>query len=48
LSRSPLEIILVLLAPIAGLSAGIYLALSPRYRRKRSRCLRTSAGDGAG
>jgi hypothetical protein len=48
LSRSPLEIILVLLAPIAGLSAGIYLAMSPRYRRKRSRCLRTSAGDGAG
>ena len=44
LSHSPFEIMLILLAPVAGLSTGIYLALSPRYRRKRTRCWRPSAG----
>lgn len=48
LSRSPFEIMLILLAPIAGVSSGIYLALSPRYRRKRSRCLRPSPHESGG
>jgi hypothetical protein len=32
-SLSPLELIVVLPAPLAGVSTGLYLALSPRYRR---------------